>query len=148
MWRASPQYCQIVRYAGSLVTLFTDLVNVLTRCFYVVPVLLYAGWFCIQRSVVTYVSVVPCVTVWICWCITALRVGYWSVGGGSVLCSGHVVAWIVLKTAMLLQTLQNCIEDLVSIICVLLVEVIIICWFLVYVEFLYCIEVDTLLMEL
>jgi len=26
MWRASPQYCQIVRYAGSLITLFTDLV--------------------------------------------------------------------------------------------------------------------------
>jgi len=25
MWRASPQYCQIVRYAGSLITLFTDL---------------------------------------------------------------------------------------------------------------------------
>ena len=27
MWRASPQYCQIVRYAGSLITLFTDLVK-------------------------------------------------------------------------------------------------------------------------
>ena len=27
MWRASPQYCQIVRYAGSLITLFTDLVR-------------------------------------------------------------------------------------------------------------------------
>jgi hypothetical protein len=27
MWRASPQYCQIVRYAGSLITLFTDLVH-------------------------------------------------------------------------------------------------------------------------
>ena len=27
MWRASPQYCQIVRYAGSLITLFTDLVS-------------------------------------------------------------------------------------------------------------------------
>ena len=26
MWRASPQCCQIVRYAGSLITLFTDLV--------------------------------------------------------------------------------------------------------------------------
>jgi len=39
------------------------------RCFYVVPVLLYAGWFCIQRSVVTDVCVVPCVTVWICWCV-------------------------------------------------------------------------------
>jgi len=26
MWRASSQYCQIVRYAGSLITLFTDLV--------------------------------------------------------------------------------------------------------------------------
>ena len=27
MWRARPQYCQIVRYAGSLITLFTDLVQ-------------------------------------------------------------------------------------------------------------------------
>ena len=31
MWRASPQYYQIVRYAGSLVTVFTDLVQV-SRC--------------------------------------------------------------------------------------------------------------------
>ena len=29
MWRASPQYCQIVRHAGSLITLFTDLVRIL-----------------------------------------------------------------------------------------------------------------------
>ena len=101
--------------------------------------------FCILHSVVANVYVVPCVTEWICWCMTALGVGYWSVSGGPVLCSGHV-AWTVLKTAMLLQTLQDCIEDLVSSICVQLVEVII--WFLVYVEFLYCIEVDTFLMEL
>jgi len=29
MLRESPQYCQIVRYAGSLIALFTDLVHVL-----------------------------------------------------------------------------------------------------------------------
>jgi len=27
-WRASPQFCQIVRYAGSLITLFTDHVQI------------------------------------------------------------------------------------------------------------------------
>jgi len=34
MRRASPQYCQIVRYAGSLITLFTDLVSSPNAVFY------------------------------------------------------------------------------------------------------------------
>jgi hypothetical protein len=49
---------------------------------------------------------------------------------------------------MLLQLFKDCIEDMVGSISVFFIKVVIINCFLVYIEFFYCVKVDTFLLEL
>ena len=82
-WRVSPQFCRIVRYAGSLITLFTD--HVYIRCVVYILCVVYV-WCIVYIRCVVYICCVVyirCIGVVYVWCVVYIR------------CNGVVYVWYV-----------------------------------------------------